>query len=266
MGRSMAHLTKGRMKRPALQKGHFTKNGRKMRVQKEKAPSRFISNADKGDDVYNKVRPKGAARGLCHDEDDDADEAEAKREAVRQEQAAAAAAAAVHGNRKERRERVVEEEWEARRAAAMKGWEWYYTGLEAEKRLGSAEREALEDRRAGRQGGWMKYNYLKTHDSWAATKARRRRERDVLSEYGIDLLADARKADAFAESDGEDEEEEEEEYEEVEEDEEGEEAGGGPAEVAYPCALPVRENWVEVVPYWERQQWPQHDEWGGGDA
>ncbi|KAJ9445065.1 hypothetical protein DIPPA_07371 [Diplonema papillatum] len=242
------HLSKGRVKRPALQVGSFS--GKRIRVKKEKAPTKFISNADKGGDVTVLSRWGAAGRDLrgarVVADSDSEDGGEAKRKQAHQLQLEKTRIDGL--NRTERRQR---ERRQQNRDPVISS---YYEGLQAEKRLSDEQKEVLRERRAAKQGGWMKYNYHATHPSWLASIHRRRELQKKLDQCNIHIFDDNRREDADATGGGggpqtvagldEDEEEEVEEFEEVEE---GSDDAGKP-EPYYPSFAPVRKHYARIDP------------------
>ncbi|KAJ9436187.1 hypothetical protein DIPPA_07565, partial [Diplonema papillatum] len=129
LNRKRGHLSKGRVKRPALQVGSFS--GKRIRVKKEKAPTKFISNADKGGDVTVLSRWGAAGRDLrgarVVADSDSEDGGEAKRKQAHQLQLEKTRIDGL--NRTERRQR---ERRQQNRDPVISS---YYEGLQAEKRL-----------------------------------------------------------------------------------------------------------------------------------
>eukprot|EP00754_Rhynchopus_humris_P001470 Rhum_TRINITY_DN10859_c0_g1::Rhum_TRINITY_DN10859_c0_g1_i1::g.40491::m.40491 len=255
-------LTKGRIKRKPLPKGHFSQRSHKQtRIQKPKAPSRFISNADKADGptadgTDAPARPaaaasaaaaapvRGGARHVYADGSESDSDAErharlVRREAERQRNAQRTLE---EGNRKTRRLQLQRLKEREEMGITEEAVEAYKKGVEAEGKLSKEEWDLLCDAHAERQGGWMKYNYLTTHPSWNASKARRRTQEGLLSEYGIAIFDDAAGADGGgeaapaqdAEEDTEMEGEEEGEEEVEEEEDEGED------DIVFPSFQPRR--------------------------
>ena len=130
MGRSF--LTKGRAKRKPLPVGHNSTR----RVQKEKLPSRFISNAERGDSTDKKRARLFAARKITADGESASEDEPA---VVRAAGADDANTADPDGNRQQRREQQKYDEWMIEQGHTPEYCAQYFKGKAAERRLNSEE-------------------------------------------------------------------------------------------------------------------------------
>eukprot|EP01060_Flectonema_neradi_P027313 TRINITY_DN36916_c0_g1_i1.p1 TRINITY_DN36916_c0_g1~~TRINITY_DN36916_c0_g1_i1.p1 ORF type:complete len:295 (+),score=72.41 TRINITY_DN36916_c0_g1_i1:41-925(+) len=229
MGMMKKGISKGRSKRAPLAKGSQRK-GR--RVKKEKVPTKFIVNPDKGGGDGEIWRGAVALS--------DSDDTEPEVEKVQQQQHAGGNRATRRANlRYELEKKKYEEEYGGiilKRRRLQKG-------QELENRMTSEERENLTEQRAHKQGGYMKYNYLQCHPSWLASKQIRRRQQTALEDHEIQVFDDCYppQEDPISQTQGETEEiEEEEEYEEYEEEDEE-------LDPLFPSLEPIRRRtvWAE---------------------
>ena len=225
-------ISKGRAKRAPLAKGSQSK-GR--RVKKEKVPTKFIVNPERGGGDGEVWR--GAV--ALSESDEETDIEVVKKTEQHQD-----------GNRATRRKALRYEldkkKYEEEFGGVILKRRRLQKGREIEYRMTSEERENLKEQRAHQQGGFMKYNYLQCHPSWSASKQLRRKQQESLLDHEIQIFNDVIPPKEEEPPPIEEHEEEQEEREEQEEQEEEdyEERDDANIEPLYPSLEPVRRRTV----------------------